>query len=271
MQDESSEEKKITDGSGQTFESQALTEHLRELRSCLITSLIAVIIGFAVSYGFIKPIGTWFFKPLMDVLPEGSTLIFTSYQEGFFFYLKLALVCGLLSATPVIFYQVWRFIAPGLFKHEKRVLIPFTFLSTLCFLGGCAFGYFVVFPPAFRFLVGYSNDFLTSMPAVSEYFSLALRLLIAFGVIFEMPILMVFLAKMGIVSVAFLNKNRKYAILINFVIAAILTPTPDVVNQMMMGIPLLILYEISVVAVHFFGKKSFGGFVEKEDVSSGIN
>ena len=271
MQDESREEKKIADEGGQSFESQALTEHLRELRSCLITSLIAVIIGFAASYGFIKPIGTWFFKPLMEVLPEESTLIFTSYQEGFFFYLKLALVCGLLLATPVIFYQIWKFIAPGLFKHEKRILVPFTFLSTICFLGGTAFGYFVVFPPAFRFLVGYSNDFLTSMPAVSEYFSLALRLLIAFGVIFEMPILMVFLAKMGVVSVAFLNKNRKYAILINFVIAAILTPTPDVVNQMMMGIPLLILYEISVVAVHFFGKKGFSGFVDEEEASSGIN
>ncbi len=144
------------------------------------------------------------------------------------------------------------------------MLLPFTFLSTVCFLGGAAFGYFVVFPPAFRFLVGYSNEFLTSMPAVSEYFSLALRLLIAFGVIFEMPILMVFLAKMGVVNVAFLNKNRKYAILINFVIAAILTPTPDVVNQMMMGIPLLILYEISVVSVYFFGKKSFAGFLEDE-------
>jgi sec-independent protein translocase protein TatC len=168
----------------------------------------------------------------------------------------------LLLASPVIFYQIWRFIAPGLYKHEKRVILPFTFLSTICFIGGAAFGYFVVFPPAFKFLVGYSNEFLTSMPAVSEYFSLALRLLIAFGVIFEMPILMVFLAKMGIVTVPFLNKNRKYAILINFIIAAILTPTPDIVNQMMMGIPLLILYEISVVAVYFFGKKTFLGFQE---------
>lgn len=169
----------------------------------------------------------------------------------------------MLLASPVIFYQIWRFVAPGLYKHEKKVIVPFTFLSTICFIGGAAFGYFVVFPPAFKFLVGYSNEYLTSMPAVSEYFSLALRLLIAFGVIFEMPILMVFLAKMGIVTVAFLNKNRKYAILINFIIAAILTPTPDVVNQMMMGIPLLILYEISVVAVYFFGKKTFMGFKEE--------
>jgi len=181
-----------------------------------------------------------------------------------FFYLKLALVCGLLLASPVIFYQIWRFVAPGLYKHEKRVIVPFTFLSSVCFIGGAAFGYFVVFPPAFKFLVGYSNEYLTSLPAVSEYFSLALRLLIAFGVIFEMPILMVFLAKMGIVTVPFLNKNRKYAILINFIIAAILTPTPDVVNQMMMGIPLLILYEISVVAVYFFGKQTFMGFREDE-------
>ena len=271
MQDEAGEQKQIEGPGEQPFESQALTEHLRELRSCLITSLIAVIIGFAASYGFIRPIGTWFFKPLIEVLPEGSSLIFTSYQEGFFFYLKLALVCGLLLATPVIFYQVWRFIAPGLFKHEKRVLLPFTFLSTICFFCGAAFGYLVVFPPAFRFLVGYSNEFLTSMPAVSEYFSLALRLLIAFGVIFEMPILMVFLAKMGVVSVAFLNKHRKYAILINFIIAAILTPTPDVVNQMMMGIPLLVLYEISVVAVYFFGRKSFSGFDGEGASDAGVN
>ncbi|MDH3542269.1 MAG: twin-arginine translocase subunit TatC [Desulfobulbaceae bacterium] len=161
----------------------------------------------------------------------------------------------MLIASPVIFWQVWKFVAPGLYKHEKRLLLPFSFLSSLCFVGGAAFGYFVVFPPAFRFLLGYSADFLSPMPTVTEYFSLSLRLLIAFGVIFELPILMVFLAKLGIVDVAFLNKNRKYAILINFIIAAVLTPTPDVVNQMLMGIPLLVLYEVSVIAVWLFGRK----------------
>ncbi|MDP3479314.1 MAG: twin-arginine translocase subunit TatC [Desulfoprunum sp.] len=179
-----------------------------------------------------------------------------------FFYLKLALVAGILLACPVIFSQIWRFVAPGLFKHEKKVLIPFIVLSTCCFIGGAAFGYLVVFPPAFRFLVGYNNDYLTSLPSVSEYFSLATRLLLAFGAIFEMPILMVFLAKIGLVNVSFLNRNRKYAILINFIIAAILTPTPDVVNQMMMGIPLMILYEISVLAVWLFGRKGFRNFQE---------
>lgn len=161
----------------------------------------------------------------------------------------------MLIASPVIFWQIWKFVAPGLYKHEKRLLLPFSFLSALCFIGGAAFGYFVVFPPAFRFLLGYTTDFLTPMPAVKEYFSLSLRLLIAFGVVFELPILMVFLAKMGIVDVPFLNKYRKYAILINFIIAAVLTPTPDIVNQMLMGIPLLVLYEVSVVAVWIFGRK----------------
>jgi len=163
-------------------------------------------------------------------------------------------------ASPVIFSQIWRFVAPGLFKHEKKVLIPFTLLSTICFLGGAAFGYLVVFPPAFKFLVGYNNEYLTSLPAVSEYFSLSLRLLIAFGIIFEIPILMVFLAKIGMVDVAFLNRNRKYAFLINFIIAAILTPTPDIVNQLMMAGPLIVLYEISVVAVWVFGKSKFKDF-----------
>ncbi len=164
----------------------------------------------------------------------------------------------------MIFSQIWRFIAPGLYKHERKVLIPFSLLSTFCFLGGAAFGYLVVFPPAFRFLVGYNNEYLTSLPAVGEYFSLATRLLLAFGAIFEMPILMVFLAKIGLIDVSFLNRNRKYAILINFIIAAILTPTPDVVNQMMMGVPLLILYEISVLAVWLFGRRSFQDFQDEE-------
>jgi len=154
------------------------------------------------------------------------------------------------------------FIAPGLYKHEKKVIIPFTVISSLFFLSGSAFGYLVVFPPAFKFLVGYNNEYLVSLPSVSEYFSLALRLLLAFGAIFEMPVLMVFLAKIGVVNTAFLNKNRKYAILINFIIAAILTPTPDVVNQMMMGVPLMILYEISVIAVYLFGRKTFREFSE---------
>jgi sec-independent protein translocase protein TatC len=151
------------------------------------------------------------------------------------------------------------------------VLLPFTLVSTICFIGGAAFGYFVVFPPAFRFLIGYSSEFLDPMPAVSEYFSLALRLLLAFGVVFELPVLMVFLAKIGVVDAPFLAKNRKYAFLLAFVIAAILTPTPDVVNQLFMAAPLIILYEISIFAVGFFAGKTFAGFDRGEKTDKDVD
>lgn len=147
-------------------------------------------------------------------------------------------------------------MAPGLYSHEKRLVLPFTIISTVCFLGGAAFGYFVVFPPAFRFLAGYSGEFLQVMPDVDEYFSLAIRLLLAFGVVFELPVLMVFLAKVGIVDADFLVRNRKYSILISFIIAAMVTPTPDVVNQFLMAGPLIVLYEVSIVAVRMFVGKT---------------
>jgi sec-independent protein translocase protein TatC len=160
---------------------------------------------------------------------------------------------------------LWRFIAPGLYRHEKRVLLPFTLVSTICFLAGAAFGYFIVFPPAFRFLLGYASEILDPLPAVSEYFSLSLRLLIAFGIIFELPVLMVFLGKMGIVDVPFLRRNRKYALLLSFVVAAILTPTPDVVNQLLMAGPLVVLYEVSILAVAAVARKRFFGYAEESD------
>jgi sec-independent protein translocase protein TatC len=174
-----------------------------------------------------------------------------------------------LLASPVIFMQIWRFVAPGLYRHEQRVLLPFTAISTLCFLGGAAFGYFVVFPPAFRFLVGYASETLEPLPAVSEYFSLSLRLLLAFGIVFELPVFMVFLAKIGLVDTAFLKRNRKYALLISFVVAAILTPTPDVVNQLMMAGPLMVLYEVSILAVAAFARKKFAGFRAEDEGEEG--
>ena len=145
------------------------------------------------------------------------------------------------------------------------MLLPFAGLASFCFIGGAVFCYYVVFPPAFRFLTGYSTEHLKVLPAVKEYFSLSLRLLIAFGLIFELPILMVFLAKIGIVNVTFLNRHRKYAILAAFVIAAVVTPTPDIVNQCLMAFPLLLLYEVSIIAVWLFGKRKFGGFAEEKD------
>lgn len=178
-------------------------------------------------------------------------------------------MCGTLLASPVIFLQIWRFVSPGLYRHEKRLLVPFTIISTLCFAGGALFGYFFVFPPAFRFLVGYSSELLEAMPAVNEYFSLALRLFLAFGIIFELPVLMVFLAKVGVIDLSFLQRNRKYALLIAFVAAAILTPTPDVVNQLLMAGPLILLYEVSIIAVGLFVSRPLAGFSTKKDADDG--
>lgn len=234
---------------------QPLTGHLTDLRRCLVISFVAVGICFIIAYAFVDNIGYWFFKPLFDVLPQGTSLIFTSYQDAFFLYLKLALVSAVFLSSPVILWEIWSFVAPGLYQHEKRMILPFTFVSTLCFIGGASFGYFIAFSPAFRFLIGYTTEYLTPMPAANEYFSLAVRLLIAFGVIFELPVVMVFLARAGLVDVGFLIKNRKYWILIAFVIAALVTPTSDVVNQLLMAAPLVLLYEISIVAVWVLGKK----------------
>jgi sec-independent protein translocase protein TatC len=154
----------------------------------------------------------------------------------------------------VIFWQIWSFIAPGLYNHEKKVVLPFTAVSVICFLGGAAFAYYVVFPPAFRFLVGYSHEYLVTMPGVSEYFGLSLRLLIAFGLIFELPVFVVMLARLGVVDAPFLARNRRYAILLAFIVAAVLTPTADPVNQLLMAGPLVILYEISIAMVKMFGR-----------------
>ena len=180
----------------------------------------------------------------------------------------------MIFASPVIFLQIWRFVSPGLYRHEKRLLVPFVLISTLCFLAGAAFGYWVVFPPAFQFLLGYASEVLEPMPAVDEYFSLALRLFFAFGLIFELPVVMVFLGRVGVVNKPFLVKNRKYAVLIAFIVAAILTPTPDVVNQILMAGPLVLLYEISIVAVALFARSTVSGFAspaEQEEPPAGGN
>ena len=171
----------------------------------------------------------------------------------------------------MLLLQLWRFVAPGLYRHEKKSLLVFTVISTGCFLGGGLFGYLVVFPPAFRFLAGYSNEYLYALPTVSEYFSLSLRLLLAFGVIFELPVLMVFLAKLGVVDVRFLTRYRSYAVMLAFVIAAILTPTPDIINQLLMAAPLIILYEVGIIAVRLLVRKAPAAPAEVvlEEVSGG--
>jgi len=242
------------DGTGEEKE-LALTEHLRELRDRLIKSMIAVGAGFVLCYAVIEPIFSFLARPLDEILPPGTTIIFTSYPEAFFTYIKLALVCGVFVASPVILYQMWAFIAPGLYEHEKKWALPFVVSSTIFFVGGAVFGYSVIFPAAFNFLAGYASDNLALFPSMGEYFTLTIRLLLGFGIAFELPILMVFLGLVGIIDAPMLRKNRKYAILIIFTAAAIITPTPDILNQILLAGPLLLLYELSILLVWLIARK----------------
>jgi sec-independent protein translocase protein TatC len=230
------------------------TGHLEELRRRLIVCFVAVGIGFVLSYGFKEKLFQILTRPLIGVMETGDKLIFTGLPEAFFTYLKVAFLSGIILATPIIFYEFWMFVAPGLYDKEKRLMLPIVFLSTLFFLGGSFFGYFIVFPFGFKFFLGFASEIIRPLPSMREYLSFASKLLLAFGVVFELPLIITFLAKLGIVSVSFLKKNRKYAVLLFFVGAAILTP-PDVVTQIMMALPLMLLYEISIVGARIFGKK----------------
>jgi sec-independent protein translocase protein TatC len=248
-------------------EKQPFMSHLEELRKRLIVCAIATGIGFAVAYFFSERLFEILILPLKEVLPEGEKLVYTALPEMFFTYIKVALIAGVLAAAPVIFYQLWMFIAPGLYQHEKKYLIPFVVSSTILFVGGALFGYFIVFRYGFEFFVGFTDDNVKILPKVKEYFSFSIKLLFAFGLVFELPVVIFFLSKMGIVTPAFLRQKRKYAILLTFVAAAILTP-PDVVTQVMMAGPLIILYEVGIFISVIAKKKKEGSAEEQKGQES---
>jgi sec-independent protein translocase protein TatC len=235
-------------------EKQPFMSHLEELRQRLIYCAVAVGIGFVISYVFAERLFRVLIGPLKARLPEGDRLIFTNLPEMFLTYLKTALITGVLLSSPFLFYQLWMFVAPGLYQREKKYVIPFVIFSTILFTGGALFGYFVVFPFGFKFFLGFANDYIQALPSVKQYFSFAIKLLFAFGVVFELPVIIFFLAKMGLVTPEILRRQRKYAILLTFVAAAILTP-PDVITQCMMAGPLILLYEIGIVIARLVAKK----------------
>ena len=228
-----------------------LTAHLEELKTRLIRVLIVVGIGFGVCYLF----KDWSFrvitKPLVDAMPAQSTMIFTGLPEAFFIHMKIAFFASLLLTAPYTLFEIWRFVSPGLYRDEKKYVLPFLFFSTLLFGSGVLFGYYIALPPAFAFFVSFSTDFLKPMISFKEYLSLTLKFLLAFGLCFEMPVFMFFLAKLGVVDAKMLSKQRRYAILIIFIAAAILTPSPDAISQILMALPLMFLYEVSIVVVRF--------------------
>ncbi|MDJ0829759.1 MAG: twin-arginine translocase subunit TatC [Desulfobacterales bacterium] len=230
------------------------TAHLEELRSRLIVCFSAVGVGFLISYFFKEKLFQIISRPLVSVMQSGDTLIFTGLPEAFFTYLKVSLLSGLMLAAPVILYEFWMFVAPGLYTRERKFLLPIVFLCSFFFIGGALFGYFIVFPFGFKFFLSFATDVIRPFPAMREYLSFAAKLLIAFGLVFELPLIITFMAKMGMVTPDFLKRNRKYAILLFFAGSAMLTP-PDVVTQVMMALPLMLLYEISIIGARLFGRK----------------
>lgn len=248
------------------------TEHLGELRDRLVRSFIAVGIGFAGAYFFKEKLFELLTAPLIIAMGENGNaqMIFTGLPEAFFTYLKVSLLAGIIFATPVLFYEFWMFVSPGLYRTEKKYLLPIVFLSIFFFLVGSSFGYFIVFPYGFKFFLGFATQTIQAMPSMKEYLSFASKMLLAFGFVFELPLVLTFMARMGLVTVPFLKKNRKYALLLFFVGAALITP-PDVVTQVMMALPLMILYEISIIGAKFFGKKKAGEADDDNKESDGTD
>jgi sec-independent protein translocase protein TatC len=236
-------------------ERMPFTAHLEELRSRLVRVLAAVGIGFVVCYSF----KDWLFmvitRPLAAVLPAKSFMIYTGMPEAFFIYMQIAFFASLLLTGPYCLYQIWKFISPGLLSREKKYVLPFVLVSTGLFIGGVLFGYFIVLPPAFQFFVSFSSDFLKPMFSLKEYLSLTLKFLLGFGISFQLPVFLFFMTKIGIVNARLLSKQRRYAILIIFIVAAILTPSPDALTQTLMALPLIVLYEIGIVVSRFAEKK----------------
>lgn len=223
-----------------------LKPHLAELRKRLSISLIVILVMFLMCFAFWQPILAWMIAPLKAVLPEGSNVIFTGVQEPFFTAMKVAFFAGFILSLPVIFWQFWLFVAPGLYENEKKLVIPFVSAATMMFLMGASFCYYVVVPLAFGFLVAFGSALFTALPSIGEYVGFFTKFLVGFGLSFEMPVVIFFFAKLGLVDDKGLKDFFRYAIVIIFTLSGILTP-PDILSQFLMAVPLLILYGISIL------------------------
>ena len=245
-------EGQLEDGSGGKM---SFLEHLDELRRRIMWAVISLAGGIIIGLFFITQIFDFVMRPMQQLLPAGQTLIFTEPSEAFTLYIKIACIAGLIIASPAVMAQVWLFIAPGLYANEKKLAIPFVLMSSTFFIMGTAFSHYVVFPLTWQFFVGFTSDILTFTPRVEPSFSLYFKLLLSFGLVFQMPTVVLFLARMGMITARFMLKNFKYAVLIIFVAAAVLTPDGSPWTQTAMAIPMLLLYLFSVGLAWLFGKK----------------
>ncbi len=225
---------------------EELKPHLAELRKRLAIAVGTVIVMFFVMFYFWEPLLAWMTTPLVEVLPEGSSIIFTKVQETFFTALKVAFFAGLMASLPVIFWQLWLFVAPGLYENEKKMVVPFVTGATAMFLIGGAFCYYVVIPYGYAFLINFGSQLFTALPSIGEYVSFFTKLILGFGIAFELPVVTFFLAAMGLVTEQTLIGFFRYALVIIFMASALLTP-PDVLTQFLMAGPMIILYGVSIL------------------------
>ncbi len=228
-----------------------LKPHIADLRKRLVISSITVVIMFFVCFSFYEPILEWMMVPVKHALPAGTSMIAVEIQETFFTAMKVAFFAGFILSLPVIFWQLWLFLAPGLYDHEKKLVIPFVFFATLMFLMGASFAYYIVVPIGFDFLIAFGNSVVSVLPSIGKYVGFFTKLMIGFGIAFELPVITFFLAKIGLVDDKMLKDFFRYAVVLIFIVAAILTP-PDVISQILMAAPLLVLYGVSIYIAKIF-------------------
>jgi sec-independent protein translocase protein TatC len=230
-------------------------DHLDELRKRLIYSLISLGVGVGIACLFIEQIYQFVMRPMQQMLQPGGRLIYTEGPEAFMLYIRLAIIAGLVIAAPLIMIQLWLFIAPALYKKERRFAFPFVTLASIGFIGGAAFSHYLVFPVMWRFFAGFSNDFVTFQPRVEPAFDLYIKMLVAMALVFQMPTVVLFLARFGLVTARMMIAYAKYAVLVIFILAAVITPSQDMASQLIVAVPMTGLYIISIAVAWIFGKK----------------
>ena len=236
----------------------SLRDHLLELRKRLMWAIAWLGVGFGLCWTKSQEIYGFLTAPVIAALPEAQRsqgLNFSVLTEPFFVYLNVALYGGLFLAAPAILWQIWAFVGPGLYRHEKQKVLPFVLIATFLFIGGAAFCYFVILPPAFKFLIDSAGEGIHPLLMMDAQLPLVMSLLVAFGLVFELPLIITFLAMVGVVDTKFLRKYRRHAIVLNVLIAAIVTPTGDPFNLALMAIPMMLCYELGVLGAWIFGKK----------------
>lgn len=237
--------------------SASFIAHLIELRTRLMHSMIALLLVFICLFPWAAELYALLAQPLLAKLPAGGQMIATDVTTPFFVPLKVAMMAAFLIALPYILYQVWRFVAPGLYEHEKRLVVPIIVASTLLFFCGMCFAYFIVFPVVFGFITAAAPTGVAVMTDIDKYLSFVLSMSMAFGITFQMPVAVILLVRMGMVSIAKLREVRSYVVVGAFIAGAIFTP-PDVVSQFMLAIPLWLLYELGIVVALWMGKPDTG-------------